>query len=139
MTLYDRALEHSSSLSKKLRGNRFRPSIVVAKSSPVETELTKIIVDKNQMVEWSEKLEAHFLLADDQDVHPSPNAIPEISDFSNIVVFAESADGMPFCFDFRNNEKTPSIIWWDDDHWVRISNNLSEFINLFTASSSNSV
>jgi hypothetical protein len=61
----------------------------------------------------------------------SPGYIPDITDFSKIVCFAYSGDGSPFCFDYRENINEPSVIWWDDVYWRRISPNWESFISLF--------
>jgi hypothetical protein len=63
----------------------------------------------------------------------SPGFIPYISDFSRIVQFGRSGSGEPFCFDYRENLKEPSVIHFDDrgSHWRRVAPNFRTFIALF--------
>jgi hypothetical protein len=60
-----------------------------------------------------------------------PGAIPDILDFSEIICFAISGDGSPFCFDYRNSPDKPSVIWWDDVYWRKIAPDFDSFIALF--------
>ena len=61
----------------------------------------------------------------------APGFIPYILDFSHILTFAISADGAPFCFDYREHDYLPSIIWWDDVYWRRVAPTFGELISLF--------
>ncbi len=83
------------------------------------------------MLTWCDRLPEYFPIEDGD--HPGVASALEIADFSQIVVFAESADGMPFCLDYSNNKTKPSIIWWDDDHWIRICSDQDEFVKIFEA------
>jgi hypothetical protein len=40
----------------------------------------------------------------------SPGFIPYIRDFTKIVQFGRTGSGAPFCFDFRENAREPSVI-----------------------------
>ncbi len=128
MNIYDRSIEISTEISIKLRGHDFRPSLEISNKTSIETELSKVIVNKEDMLKWSDRLREYFSTEEDRS---GVNSSLEISDFSQIVVFAESADGMPFCLDYRNNKNKPSIIWWDDDHWIRICSDQDEFVKIF--------
>lgn len=64
----------------------------------------------------------------------APGYIPDIVDFSKIVCFGISGDGAPFCFDFRDNESNPSVIWWDDVYWRRVAPDFASFLELFDIS-----
>ena len=59
-----------------------------------------------------------------------PRFIPDIVDFSKIVCFGMSADGAPFCFDFRDNLEQPSVIWWADAYWRRVAPDFDSFVAL---------
>ncbi len=63
----------------------------------------------------------------------APGSIPDIVDFSQIVCFGSSAEGEPFCFDFRNDTVNPSVICWDGDalSWRRIAPDFEAFLRLF--------
>jgi SMI1 / KNR4 family (SUKH-1) len=67
-----------------------------------------------------------------QEARTRPGFIPYIEDFSKIVWFGRTAAGAPYCFDFRENERQPSIIHWDDGggHWRRIAPDFQTFIGL---------
>lgn len=60
-----------------------------------------------------------------------PGAIPDILDFSKVICFAASTDDSPFCFDYRDSELKPSIIWWDDVYWRKVAPDFESFIVLF--------
>ena len=61
----------------------------------------------------------------------APGFIPYIFDFSHILTFANSGDGALFCFDYRDHDIEPSIIWWDDAYWRRVAPSFKEFLSLF--------
>jgi hypothetical protein len=61
----------------------------------------------------------------------APGFIPYIFDFSHILTFANSGDGALFCFDYRDHDVKPSIIWWDDAYWRRVAPSFKEFLSLF--------
>ncbi len=63
----------------------------------------------------------------------SPGFIPYIRDFSEIVQFGRTGSGAPFCFDFRENAREPSVISFldRDCYWRRLAPNFDAFISLF--------
>ena len=63
-----------------------------------------------------------------------PESLKDITDFKKIVCFGIAGDGSQFCFDFRDCANVPTVIWWEDDHWRKISNSFEEFICLFSNS-----
>ena len=102
----------------------------------LETELAQIYVSESELVAKSEKLKEEFVCdgyyGEPGDVNEGPGAIAGITDFSQIVCFGMAGDGSPFCFDFRKHHNEPPVIWWDDDHWRKISNSFEDFIDLFS-------
>lgn len=61
-------------------------------------------------------------------------AIADVVDFSRVLCFGSSAEGEPFCFDFRNDSEHPSVICWDGDAliWRRIAADVESFLRIFT-------
>jgi hypothetical protein len=101
----------------------------------LETELATVYIDTKSIEKETAELSLHFVNdgyygIDDENIE-MPGAISDIVCFDKIVCFGMSGDGAPFCFDFRENKNTPSIIWWDDTFWRKISNSFSEFLSLF--------
>lgn len=47
-----------------------------------------------------------------------------------MICFGISGDGAPFCLDYRTSENEPSVIWWDDIYWRKVSPNFKEFLAL---------
>ena len=130
MTRYDYSIDLAHEFSKRLGGCCFRPSLGISENADIETELSRLILDEKEMIEWSDKLSKYFF-GEEGEKSAVMCSVPRISDFSSIVAFAESADGMPFCFDYRGSETSPSIIWWDDDRWILVCDNPNDFIKLF--------
>lgn len=100
----------------------------------LETELSSVFLDIETIIEETESLATNFVPDGDygSDLNIGmPGAIPDIVSFEKIVCFGMAGDGAPFCFDFRNVEDNPSVIWWDDVYWRRISDSFDEFISLF--------
>jgi hypothetical protein len=60
-----------------------------------------------------------------------PGWIPFITDFSKVVYFGRTPSGEAYCFDFRDNRDEPSIIYWDDGHWVRVAPDFDTLMSLF--------
>lgn len=60
-----------------------------------------------------------------------PGAIPDIRDFSRVVCFAVCGGGQPFCLDYRKSPDRPSVIYWDDCYWRRVSPDFDAFLDLF--------
>lgn len=106
--------------------------------NPLETELSRLY-SLAEIAERSAALPAEFV---EDGVYGSsssdlagPGAIPDVVDFADVVAFACSADGAPFCLDFRSGTP-PSIIWWDDVYWRRVAPTLESFLSLFDLSGS---
>jgi hypothetical protein len=59
-----------------------------------------------------------------------PGAIPDVTDFSEVLWFADSGDGAPWCLDYRAG-LPPSVIWWDDVYWRRVAPDFGAFLALF--------
>lgn len=101
----------------------------------LETELAQIYIDEVQLAAKTKQLNEYFALdgcyGESAIESSTPGAIADITDFTEIVCFGMAADGSQFCFDFRNDKAEPSVIWWDDDYWRKISNDFEEFISLF--------
>ena len=60
MNIYDRSIEISTEISIKLRGHDFRPSLEISNKTSIETELSKVIVNKEDMLKWSDRLREYF-------------------------------------------------------------------------------
>lgn len=105
---------------------------------PLETELGWVFEDVNQIQKETDKLPEGYTFLSVEEVEDytklfgvQPGEIAYFWDFSKVVCFAMAGDGAPFCFDFRDNEEEPSVIWWADDHWQRIAPNYETFMGLF--------
>jgi hypothetical protein len=71
----------------------------------------------------------------------APGAIMDIVDFSRVLCFGSSAEGEPFCFDFREEPERPSVICWDGDAliWRRIAPDGETFLSIFQSSPADAV
>lgn len=108
---------------------------VDAYGNPLETELAEVYRDKETIIEATKEL-SEFWKPDGCYGEPSewdtePSMIPDIVDFSKVICFGMSGDGAPFCFDFRDNVQSPSVIWWADAYWKRIAPDIEAFVELF--------
>lgn len=100
----------------------------------LETELSEVCCCVDDIQYATKQLSQDFVPDDDygsDDVADYPGAIRDITEFGDIVCFAFSADGAPFCLDYRNNRKEPTVIWWDDICWRLVAPNYSTFFELF--------
>ena len=101
----------------------------------LETELGQVLCEESERRRESEALKEGFRVGDGYGTSDpefaGPGAIKDIVDFGEIVTFAISGDGAPFCFDYRENPAYPSIIWWDDVYWRRVSPDFDSFCQLF--------
>ncbi|MBW3635568.1 MAG: SMI1/KNR4 family protein [Armatimonadetes bacterium] len=107
-----------------------------AYGNPLETELGAVYEDIASLQKETASLSKDFPLhPDDWDEmnRDQPGFIPYIKDFSKVVCFGMDGGGAPFCFDFRENQEEPSVIWWADAYWRRIAPNFQAFIGLFPA------
>jgi hypothetical protein len=100
----------------------------------LESELGEIYETVEDIQRESDLLPRHFS-PDIGDVPEmsldAPGFIPYIFDFSRILTFAISGDGAPFCFDYREHDCQPSIIWRADAYWRCVAPNFTEFLRLF--------
>ena len=105
----------------------------------LETDLGQIYSTEEEILKETTDLKNGFGPSDyyggDSEYSGEPGFIDDIVNFTDIVTFAMSADGAPFCFDFRNNKESPEVIWWDDVYWRKVSDNYDEFISLFETNS----
>jgi hypothetical protein len=101
----------------------------------LETEIGQIYREKPQIQKETDNLSAGFELngvyGEESDYCNEPGFIADIVDFRHVVVFAISSDGSPFCLDYRRDIQSPSVIWWDDVYWRKISDNVDSFLSLF--------
>ena len=109
-----------------------------AYGEPLQTELGNVFENLAQIQKATDELpEGYaFLSVEDAEGYTEtcgvqPGEIPYFWDFSKIVCFAIAGDGAPFCFDYRENHKEPSVIWWADAYWQRVAPNYTSFIQLF--------
>ncbi len=101
--------------------------------NPLETELGVLFRTEEDILDASIKLSSNFTVDGDYGEagsKRSPGEIPDILDFTDVVCFGISGDGAPFCLDYRSSSNEPSIIWWDDVYWRKVSPNFKEFITL---------
>ena len=101
----------------------------------LETELGCVFLSEKEILLETTNLKSSFqsdgCYGETSEYSGEPGFIPDITDFSDIVVFGISGDGSPFCFDYRNNKNNPEVIWWDDVYWRKVSDTYDEFIELF--------
>lgn len=107
-----------------------------AYGNPLQTDLGDIHKDEDALVHESEKVRLGFppdpaMLVTTPEEEAEPGYIPYITDFSKILCFATSGGGEDFCFDYRDNPKEPSVIYWDDTYWRRLAPNFTQFLALF--------
>jgi hypothetical protein len=65
------------------------------------------------------------------DAAKEPGFIPFINDFSKILQFGEGGASESICFDYRENLKEPSVIYWADVYWRRVARNFEQFVGLW--------
>ena len=101
---------------------------------PLETDLTSVYKDELHILEQTQRLTRDFppdVLDGPDPSEDMPGFIPYITDFSQIVCFGVSGEDAPFCFDYRANDQSPEVIWWEDVFWRRIAPHWASFIALF--------
>lgn len=105
---------------------------------PLECELAQIYSNEQKLKEITDSLNKYFVpdgyYGELDNNHTDPESLKDITDFKKIVCFGIAGDGSQFCFDFRDCANAPTVIWWEDDHWRKISNSFEEFICLFSNS-----
>jgi len=103
--------------------------------NPWASELGKVYENEKDIERESDLLPKHFPPMEETRVpemfSDTPGFIPYISDFSQILIFAISGDGAPYCFDYREQSNSPTIIWWDDANWRRVAPDFKTFLGLF--------
>ena len=108
---------------------------VDAYGNPLESDLKGVYEDVETIARETEELPEYYapdgFYGEPSEWENTPGYIPDIVDFSKIVCFGISGDGAPFCFDFRDDESNPSIIWWDDAYWRRVAPDFASFLKLF--------
>ncbi len=101
---------------------------------PLETELSEVYADEGRIVAETRRLARDFPAHqfDGPDVSEGePGFIPYIDDFSEVICFGVAGDGAPFCFDFRADQVSPGVIWWEDAFWRRVAPDWASFAALF--------
>src|SRR5690606_288217 len=100
-----------------------------------ETELGEVSRTVEQIKIETDVLPTHFqpdgYYGESLPDMAGPGAIPDIVDFSQIVCFGIAGGGEPFCLDYRSSPQRPSVIWWDDVYWRRVSPDFGAFLELF--------
>jgi hypothetical protein len=59
-----------------------------------------------------------------------PDFIPDVKDFSKIVVFGNTGSGEPFCLDYRDDPQEPKVIFFRDGYWRRVAPTFGAFWEL---------
>ena len=105
---------------------------------PLETELGYTFQTKAEIQKETDKLAEGFVCISPEEITETckilgvqAGEIPYFWDFSKIICFGIAGDGAPFCFDFRENESKPRVIWWADAFWQRVAPSYPAFIRLF--------
>jgi hypothetical protein len=142
MNIYEDTANRAKQVARSLGGEFFRPSVQLVKESDsfgndLQTEIALVLTDARKIVERSNGLAKEYAAdpsygTDNRQQDDFAN-LSDILDFSEVIAFAESADGSPFCLDFRRTKNEPSVIWWDDDHWRYVAQSIDQFIELFEA------
>ena len=111
---------------------------VDAYGNPLDTELAEVFSSSDEIAAATSELAEYYMPEGDygDEEQDEPGYIPDITDFTQVVRFANSADGAPFCFDFRERPDEPSVVWWADAYWRRVAPDFDSFINLFDLRSS---
>ena len=124
---------HKGTLRREIGSWNLRKEID-AYGNKLESELGEIYETEDALIRETNLLPKHFapdgFYGEPSEWQAEPGFIPDIVDFSKIVCFGMSGDGAPFCFDFRDNLEEPSVIWWDDVYWRRITPDFDSFIAL---------
>jgi SMI1 / KNR4 family (SUKH-1) len=99
----------------------------------LEAELGHVFRSLDEIKKETQNLPRGFEIENSEvDAYvPGVGGIPIIRDFSQIVCFAMSGDGAPFCLDYRASAVQPSVIWWDDIYWRMVAPDFDAFLSLF--------
>ncbi|MCE9596615.1 MAG: SMI1/KNR4 family protein [Spirochaetia bacterium] len=104
-----------------------------------EMTFGKCYQSEAQIRESTDKMAAAFLSDCYYGDRPErPPYLADITDFSQIICFAEDSEGAPFCFDYRNQIPEPKIVHWDGYAWLQVSESFDEFLALFQPALPNS-
>jgi len=123
---------YSKSLQREV-GSWQLKSEVDSFGNSLETELGELLSTEEKILNASNDLSSNFIADGDYGETGEsnyPGEIPDITDFSDVICFGISGDGAPFCLDYRTSKNEPSIIWWDDIYWRKVSPNFKEFLAL---------
>lgn len=109
-----------------------------AYGEPLNTSLGQVFADADCIQKETDELAQGYTNLSAEEVEEytemfgvMPGEVPYFWDFSRVVCFAIAGDGAPFCFDFREDEQEPVVIWWADSYWQRVAPNCEAFIRLF--------
>lgn len=109
-----------------------------AYGEPLQTELGRVFDHLDLIQKETDELPKGFTFLSTEDAEGytklygiATGEVPYFWNFTKIVCFAVAGDGAAFCFDFRENEQQPTVIWWNDSYWQRIAPNYEAFIQLF--------
>ena len=140
-------LEIPEALLKAMKSKNYNQKIgsvplKVSKDSygyELETEIGELYNSDERIRYESKSLAKGFapdgIYGEVSEYNNEPGFINDIIDFQNILSFAISSDGAPFCLDYRDkNKSTPCVIWWQDVYWRKVSDNLPDFLFLFDTS-----
>ncbi len=102
----------------------------------LETDLGDIYEDEESIARETQAVASGFpadspMVEASQEEKRQPGYIPYVTDFSKILCFAASGSGEDFCFDYRDGAEEPSVIYWDDTYWRRLSPDFAGFFALF--------
>ncbi len=106
-----------------------------AYGNPFTIDLAAVLADEEAMDRASARLPYGFEADDWYGKREAgvPGGIADIVDFSLVVWFGASSEGEPFCFDFRDDERNPSIICWDGEalYWRRIAPDFEALLGVY--------
>lgn len=108
--------------------------------NPLEAELGQVYETAGAIKTATDSLASQFQASDyygnSLKELAGPGAVTDILDFSLVLCFGIASGGEPFCLDYREDIATPSVVWWDDVYWRKISPDFDGFISLFDIPSS---
>ena len=128
-----------SGLFQRKRGSWELKRNTDAFGNRLETEIADVYCSVAAILEAGKENKEDFPIDEhhgvSQVVPDESGAVADVTDFDAVVEFATSADGSPFCFDFRTDPDNPSVVWWNDWYWRRVAPDFDSFIALFNFSS----
>jgi SMI1/KNR4 family protein SUKH-1 len=93
----------------------------------VETSSLEDMIEETASL--PERFEPYDELEPDDEIE-IPDFIPDVKDFSKIVVFGSTGSGEPFCLDYRDSLQEPKVIFRRDAYWRRVAPNFAAFWEL---------